>query len=128
MKKRIVAYGVLISLIGVYLCYRIFFPLTGVSLLNYYHIEPGMHANEIDALFGGPNKDGFGRQGLPIRVANQGWVETWHGETIFITVFYDRDERVVEKEWGWLRPNWADRDWRDWLWPPNWFRVQKIRE
>ncbi len=112
-----------IFLIAAFLCYRFCFPPTGVSLLNYYRVEVGMHADEVDALFGGPNEDGFGKQGLPIRVPNQGWIETWRGDPIRITIVYDRDAKVVEKEWA--IQTWTDRDW---LLPPNWFGVQKIRQ
>jgi len=109
MKKRLIVYGILAMFVCAVLAYRCFFPLSGVSILTYPRIHAGMSAQEVEELLDETSNGPVWRQGLPIRVPNQGWVEYWKGNGGTISIFYDKSGLVVETEWNWSKSNFLDR-------------------
>jgi hypothetical protein len=100
MKKRFLIYGTLAALcLGVGI--PCFWPGRGVNLVNYFRINLGMTANEVEELLDSRGQGPLWRQGTPIRVPNQGWIEGWRGYAGTIFIVYDKQSRVVETDWNW---------------------------
>jgi hypothetical protein len=99
MSKRVVIYCLLALLMLTTAWLRLGLG-PGVNIVNYRRIEQGMSAKEVEDLLGGDDGSVL-RGGSPIYVPNQGWIERWGGTGGSITLVYDVNGRVVEKEWDW---------------------------
>jgi hypothetical protein len=71
------AFGAVVRLLGG-------FP--GVTEANYQRLRPGMHLQDVEALFGGPSTEGVG---------GDTWIRTWRGAEGEAVVFFWRNR--VEK-------------------------------
>jgi hypothetical protein len=102
MKKRVILYGLLAIFVLATVGYRWFVPGSGVNLTNYLRLKTGMNAMEVEDLIGGTEDGVYRRRGTPLRVPNQGWIEYWRGSDGYITLVYDRDGFVVQKDWRFI--------------------------
>jgi hypothetical protein len=93
MKKRIATYGTLITIVLAFIAYWNF--RTGVTYPNYRRIDTNMTRAEITALLGGPTEKYPSITLYP----NDGVHEWWDGTFGRITLVYDKDDRIIWKEW-----------------------------
>jgi hypothetical protein len=98
MKKRVIAYGILILVVTCILAYRGLGIGRGVTYWNYLRIHVGMSQTEVVSLLDAQTVE-VDRWGTPIRIPNQGCIEGWRGGGNGIDILYDNNGKVVEKEW-----------------------------